>query len=175
MTNEKLNELLLPLVSDLGLEFVGLEFSPGHGGSRLRVFIDAPGQAVTIDDCERVSREISALLDVNDPIQGRYTLEVSSPGIDRPLFTIEHFRRFIGSEVKLNTSLPIDGRQRFQGEIRGVDGDRVQLIQDGREVAINHTNVVKARLVPDYVALGIAPAPRKKQESGSRKRAPKHK
>ena len=105
MTNEKLNELLLPLVSDLGLEFVGLEFSPGHGGSRLRVFIDAPGQAVTIDDCERVSREISALLDVNDPIQGRYTLEVSSPGIDRPLFTIEHFRRFIGSEVKAGAGL----------------------------------------------------------------------
>ena len=156
MTNEKLNELLLPLVSDLGLEFVGLEFSPGHGGSRLRVFIDAPGQAVTIDDCERVSREISALLDVNDEMRVMQD-------------------EIIGCEVKLNTSLPIDGRQRFQGEIRGVDGDRVQLIQDGREVAINHTNVVKARLVPDYVALGIAPAPRKKQESGSRKRAPKHK
>ena len=91
------------------------------------------------------------------------------------MFTIGHFRRFIGSEVKLNVSLPIDGRQRFQGVIHGVDGDRVQLMQDGREVAINHANVVKARLVPDYVALGIAPAPRKKQESGSRKRAPKHK
>src|SRR5690606_23826439 len=95
VTNEKLNELLQPLVSDLGLEFVGIEFSPSRGSSLLRVFIDARERPVTIEDCERVSREISAQMDVNDPIEGRYTLEVSSPGIDRPLFTLEHFQRFI--------------------------------------------------------------------------------
>ncbi len=175
MTNEKLNELLAPLVTDLGLEFVGIEFSPSRSSSLLRVFIDAPERLVTIEDCERVSREISALMDVNDPIEGHYTLEVSSPGIDRPLFTIEHFTRFIGSEAKVNVALPIDGRQRFNGLIKGVDGDRIHLDQDGKDVHITHANVVKARLVPDYAALGIDAAPRKKDEAGSRKRGPKNK
>lgn len=175
MTNEKLNELLTPLVTDLGLEFVGIEYSPSRGSSMLRVFIDAPERPVTIEDCERVSREISALMDVNDPIEGHYTLEVSSPGIDRPLFTIEHFTHFIGSRAKVNVALPIDGRQRFSGEIKAVDGDRIHLDQDGKEVQITHANVVKARLVPDYAALGIDAAPRKNENTGSRKRAPKHK
>jgi len=175
VTNDKLNELLQPLVTDLGLEFVGIEFSPSRGSSLLRVYIDAPGRPVAIEDCERVSREISALMDVNDPIEGRYTLEVSSPGIDRPLFTLEHFMRVIGSTVKLSVALPIDGRQRFQGEVRGVEEDRIHLDQDGKDVVINHANVVKAKLVPDYAALGISAAPKKNEDAGSRKRAPKHK
>ncbi|MEO7014323.1 MAG: ribosome maturation factor RimP [Dokdonella sp.] len=175
MTNEKLNELLTPLVTDLGLEFVGIEFSPSRGSSLLRVFIDAPERPVTVEDCERVSREISALMDVNDPIEGRYTLEVSSPGIDRPLFTIEHFVRFIGSEVKLSVALAIDGRQRFQGLIKAVEGDRIQLDQDGKDVQIAHANIVKAKLVPDYAALGYSAAPKKDENTGSRKRGPKHK
>lgn len=175
VTNEKLNELLTPLVTDLGLEFVGIEFSPSRGSSLLRVFIDAPERPVTIDDCERVSREISALMDVNDPIEGHYTLEVSSPGIDRPLFTVEHFTRFIGSEAKLNVALPIDGRHRFQGLIKGVEGDRIHLDQDGKDVHIAHANIVKAKLVPDYVALGFGAAPKKNEHPGARKRAPKHK
>ena len=91
MREEELNALLAPPIADLGLELVGIEFSPGHGGSLLRVYVDAPGRPVTIDDCERASREISALLDVNDPVAGRYTLEVSSPGLDRPLFTPAQF------------------------------------------------------------------------------------
>ncbi|MGB0133406.1 ribosome maturation factor RimP [Dokdonella sp.] len=175
MTNEKLNELLNPLVSDLGLEFVGIEFSPSRGSSLLRVYIDAPGRPVAIEDCERVSREISALMDVNDPIEGRYTLEVSSPGIDRPLFTLEHFVRFVGCTVKLNVALPVDGRHRFQGEVLSVEDDRIHLDQDGKEVVISHANVVKAKLIPDYEALGISAAPKKKADTGSRKRDPKHK
>ncbi len=185
MTNEKLNELLTPLVTDLGLEFVGVEFSPSRGTSLLRVFIDAPERLVTIEDCERVSREISALMDVNDPIEGRYTLEVSSPGIDRPLFTVEHFMRFIGSEAKINVALPIGGRHRFHGLIKGVEGDRIQLEQDDKEVLIAHANIVKAKLVPDYAALGYDAAtkksapkkavPKKNEDTGTRKRGPKHK
>src|SRR5690606_16217370 len=175
VTNEKLNELLQPLVSDLGLEFVGIEFSPSRGSSLLRVFIDARERPVTIEDCERVSREISSQMDVNDPIEGRYTLEVSSPGIDRPLFTLEHFQRFIGSTAKVNVGLPLDGRHRFQGRIVGVDGDRIVLDQDGSEVAISHVNVVKARLVPDYVALGIGATRARNQDTGPRKRGSKHK
>ena len=158
MTNEELSELLAPAIADLGLELVGIEFSPNSGSSLLRVYIDEPERGVNIDDCERASREISALLDVNDPVAGRYTLEVSSPGLERPLFTPEHFTRFMGEIVKLNLSLPIDGRRRFQGAIRAVEGDRITLDQDGTDVTIVHANVVRARLVPDYAALGIVNA-----------------
>lgn len=155
--NTGLNELLAPTIADLGLELVGVEFSPNAGGSLLRVYIDEPERGVTIEDCERASREISALLDVNDPVAGRYTLEVSSPGLERPLFTLEHFARFVGESAKINVNLPLDGRRRFQGRIVAVEGDRIVIDQDGTPVAIAHANVAKARLVPDYAALGLAP------------------
>jgi ribosome maturation factor RimP len=158
MTNEELSELLAPAIADLGLELVGIEFSPNSGGSLLRVYIDEPERGITIDDCERASREISALLDVNDPVAGRYTLEVSSPGLERPLFTLEHFMRFIGETVKVNLNLPLDGRRRFQGAIAAVEGDRITLDQDGTPVTVVHANIGRARLVPDYAALGIVPA-----------------
>ena len=148
MTDEQLNALLAPAIGDLGLELVGIEFSPGHGGSLLRVYVDAPGRPVTIDDCERASREISALLDVNDPVSGRYTLEVSSPGLDRPLFTPAQFERFVGEAVKINVNLPLEGRRRFHGTIREVDGDRIVIEQDGTPVTIAHANIAKARIAP---------------------------
>jgi ribosome maturation factor RimP len=158
MTNEELSQLLEPAIADLGLELVGIEFSPNAGGSLLRVYIDESVRGVTIDDCERASREISALLDVNDPVAGRYTLEVSSPGLERPLFTQAHFERYAGEQVKVSVNLPIDGRRRFQGRIAAVDGDRVTIEQDGKPVEIAHANIAKARLVPDYAALGMQPA-----------------
>ncbi len=154
----ELNELLAPAIADLGLELVGIEFSTSAGGSLLRVYIDEPERGITIDDCERASREISALLDVNDPVAGRYTLEVSSPGLERPLFTLEHFARFLGEQAKITVNLPLDGRRRFQGAIRSVDGERITIDQDGTPVEIAHANIAKARLVPDYAALGLAPA-----------------
>jgi ribosome maturation factor RimP len=169
MKDEELNALLAPLISDLGLELVGIEFSPGHGGSLLRVYVDAPGRPVTIEDCERASREISALLDVNDPVAGRYTLEVSSPGLDRPLFTPEHFTRFIGAAVKINVNLPLDGRRRFHGTIKEIAGDRIVIEQDGAAIAIAHANIAKARLAPDYAALGLAAA-RREYEQGAPKK-----
>lgn len=158
MTNEELSQLLEPAIADLGLELVGIEFSPNSGSSLLRVYIDEPERGITIDDCERASREISALLDVNDPVAGRYTLEVSSPGLERPLFTPAHFERFTGEQVRINVNLPIDGRRRFQGRIDAVDAERVTIEQDGTPVQIAHANIAKARLVPDYAALGLAPA-----------------
>lgn len=158
MTNEELSQLLEPAIADLGLELVGIEFSPNSGSSLLRVYIDEAERGITIDDCERASREISALLDVNDPVAGRYTLEVSSPGLERPLFTPAHFERFAGEQVKISVNLPIDGRRRFQGRIEAVDADRVTIEQDGKPVEIAHANIAKARLVPDYAALGLAPA-----------------
>jgi ribosome maturation factor RimP len=173
MKEEELNALLAPLLRDLGLELVGIEFSPGRGGSLLRVYVDVEGRPVTIDDCERASREISALLDVNDPVAGRYTLEVSSPGLDRPLFTPEQFARFVGEAVKINVNLPIEGRRRFHGTIRGIEGDRITIEQDGEPVTIVHANVAKARLAPDYAALGLAAAQREYEEGRTKKRGRK--
>jgi len=158
MSSTQLQQLIAPLIADLGLELVGIEFATGAGGGLLRVYIDEPERGVGIEDCERASREISALLDINDPIAGRYTLEVSSPGLERPLFTPEHFRHFTGEQVKITVNLPLDGRRRFQGAIVEVDDERVTIDQDGKPVSIAHANIAKARLVPDYVALGLAPA-----------------
>ena len=156
MRNEELTELLAPVIADLGLECLGVEFSPSHGNSLVRVYIDAANRPVTVDDCEIVSREVSATLDVNDPIQGRYTLEVSSPGLDRPLYTPAQFARFVGETAKVEVSLPIDGRRRFQGPIRAVEEATIVLEQDGAPVRIAHGNVHKAKLVPQ-----LAPAPGK--------------
>jgi ribosome maturation factor RimP len=154
MRNQELTDLLAPVIADLGLECLGVEYSPSHGNSLVRVYIDAAERPVTVDDCEAVSRQVSATLDVNDPIQGRYTLEVSSPGLDRPLYAPEHFARFVGQTAKLEVNLPIDGRRRFKGPIRAVEGQTVVLDQDGSEVRIAHANIHKAKLVPDFGETG---------------------
>ena len=150
MFNAELTNLLMPVVTDLGLECLGVEYSPSHGNSLVRVYIDAPQRAVTVDDCEAVSRQVSAMLDVNDPITGRYTLEVSSPGLDRPLYTPQQFARFIGQSAKIEVNLAIAGRRRFQGPILAVEGEEVVLEQDGVPVRITHANIHKAKLVPQY-------------------------
>ena len=164
MRNEELTELLAPVVADLGLECLGVEYSPSHGNSLVRIYIDAADRPVTVDDCEAVSRQVSATLDVNDPIQGRYTLEVSSPGLDRPLYTPEQFARFVGQQAKVEVNLPIDGRRRFQGPIRGVEDATIVLEQDGRPVRIAQANIHKAKLVPQF-----APPP----DKGNKGRKPK--
>ena len=162
MRNTELTQLLAPVVADMGLECLGVEYSPSHGNSLVRVYIDAPDRPVTVDDCEAVSRQISATLDVNDPVQGRYTLEVSSPGLDRPLFTPEQFARFIGQEAKLEVNLPIEGRRRFNGPIRAVEGTTILLEQDGTPVRIAHDNIHKAKLVPDFGEPAAKPGKGKK-------------
>ena len=150
MRNEELTQLLAPVIADLGLQCVGVEYSPSHGNSLVRVYIEAADRPVTVDDCEVVSRQVSASLDVHDPIEGRYTLEVSSPGLDRPLYTPEQFARFIGQTAKLEVNLPIEGRRRFQGPIRAVEGATILMEQDGVAVRIAHDNIHKAKLVPDF-------------------------
>lgn len=142
--------MLSTVASELGFECIGVEYSPGRGSALVRVYIDVPDRAVTIDDCEKASRQFSAMLDAEDPIAGHYTLEVSSPGIDRPLFALDHFKRYVGHVVKLETALPIAGRRRFQGPIREVHGSSIRLEQDGKLIDIGHENVQKARLVPDF-------------------------
>ena len=149
MSVQKLNELLQPLVEDLGYEFVGLEYNSNPKHSVLRVYIDHEN-GVGIDDCERVSREAAALLDVKDPIRSHYDLEVSSPGLDRPLFTPAHYRQFAGCKAQVNLFAPQDGRRKFSGPILGADESSVRIDQDGSEVTLDFSNITKAKLVPDY-------------------------
>jgi ribosome maturation factor RimP len=165
----ELQALLEPTVSGLGLELLGIEFSPAAGNALLRLYIDAPGRLVGIEDCEAVSREVSANLDVNDPIASQYTLEVSSPGIDRPLFSLAHFAKQIGEQVKISLSLPQDGRRRLQGRILSVDDAAIVLDVDGRQFKVAQGNIDKARLVPDLVAMGLVAEPK----GGRRKATPK--
>ena len=166
MRNEELTQLLAPVIADLGLECLGVEYSPSHGNSLVRVYIDAQNRPVTVDDCEAVSRQVSATLDVNDPVEGRYTLEVSSPGLDRPLYAPEHFARFAGQTAKVEVNLAIDGRRRFQGPIRAVEGSTIVLDQDGVAVRIAHDNIHKAKLVPDFGEGSGQKGPKQKGKKG---------
>ena len=170
--------LLAPTVASLQLELLGVEFVASGSHALLRLYIDVEGRPVTIDDCELVSREVSGVLDVHDPITSRYELEVSSPGIDRPLFTPEQFARHLGEEAKLSLQIPVEGRRRIQGRIGRVEGESIVLRVGEAEVAIAHPNIEKARLVPDWAALGFAPSPKpgagKKKTGKSAKKKSNH-
>jgi len=157
--------LLAPTVVSLGLELLGVEYLPAPGGSTLRLYIDVPlaeqpERIINVDDCERVSREVSAQLDVEDPISGNYTLEVSSPGVDRPLFNLEQFSRHQGESAKVTLKLPQDNRRRLQGRIEATDeaAGTITFIVDKTEVVVSADNIDKARIMPDWVALGLAPS-----------------
>ncbi len=150
---EALIRLLEPEVAALGCELVELEFHPHRGGGLLRLYIDRPdGTAggVTVEDCEAVSRRVSATLDVADPIAGEYTLEVSSPGLDRPLRTRAHFERFTGGRVKVESLVPRAGRRRWTGRLLAVGDAGVTLEVDGQQVALALNEIKTARLVPDF-------------------------
>ncbi|MEX0899814.1 MAG: ribosome maturation factor RimP [Gammaproteobacteria bacterium] len=145
---DKLIALLEPELGTIGYELVELEYKPrGHNGL-LRLYIDA-ADGIGLDDCAKVSRRVSALLDVEDPIPGAYELEVSSPGLNRPLRTIEHYRRFAGEKVKVQTVRPIEGQRRFKGVLRAVEGTTLQLEVDGEERVIPLDLVERASLAPD--------------------------
>lgn len=146
--NDKLQGLLEPVVEATGFELVHLEFVTG-GQSVLRLYIDAPG-GIEVEDCEQVSREVSAVLDVEDPLPGNYHLEVTSPGLDRPLTKPAHFERFAGEEVRVWLREPLDGRKKFKGVLRAHDqGTLHLLVEDGElEVALDEIELV--RLVPRY-------------------------
>ena len=156
----KLSTRFAPIVAGLGLRCEGVEWSPSGAGGVLRVYIEANGREVGVDDCEIVSRALSALLDVEDPVPGHYTLEVSSPGLERPLFTAAQFARFVGDEARVTLKLPLAGRRRLRGRILAVDGERITVAADGVTHAFLNDDVEHARLVPDWVALGHAPQPK---------------
>lgn len=146
---DRIRSLIEPLVADLGYEFVGVEYLPNPKNRLVRVYVDRPECGVTLDDCAEVSREISALMDVEDPVSGQYTLEVSSPGIERPLFTPEHFRRFAGQRAVVHLDVPRDGRRKFTGDILDADETQVSLAVDGQQVQIPVASIRRANLKPD--------------------------
>ena len=148
---DRLQALLEPLVQTMGYELVLLEFSPHKGSAMVRLFIDAPG-GITLGDCEKVSREVEGVLDVEDPIPQNYRLEVSSPGLDRPLVKPAHFERFAGSQVKVQLVAPkAGGRRKFAGVLKGLkDGLVVLETVDAGTVELKLDEIERARLVPDY-------------------------
>lgn len=145
----ELRKLLEPAVTALGFELVGVEFLHGNQ-ALLRVYIDHP-DGIGVDDCSAVSHQVSGILDVEDPIQGQYALEVSSPGLDRPLFRAGDFERFAGRDVRLRLLAPVAGRRKFTGVLAGLrDGRVVVQMNDDEELVVDLEEIDQARLVPDY-------------------------
>jgi ribosome maturation factor RimP len=150
LAHPELTALLQATVEPMGYELVGVQLvQPGAGAAVLRVFIDHV-DGITLDDCETVSRQVSGLLDVEDPIPGHYDLEVSSPGLDRPLFTGEQLKRFTGQRARVRLDAKLDGRRHFVGTLRGVDAGRLTIEVDGEVFALPLEMIDSARLVPEF-------------------------
>jgi ribosome maturation factor RimP len=145
--NTVLYELLEPVVGAMGYELLGIEQLARGRDTLLRLYIDSE-TGIRLEDCVRVSDQVAGVLDVNDPIKGSYHLEVSSPGFDRPLFTLDHFRRFTGQVVRLNLHDKVAGRRKITGEITSVSDDGVEISMEGVVYQIAAENIDKARLVP---------------------------
>ncbi len=143
----QLRALLEPTVEAMGFELVHVELAGSGPGAVLRVYMDSPG-GVTVDDCARVSEQLSAVLDVEDWIPGPYTLEVSSPGLDRPLVKREDFRRFAGRMVKVRLREPLAGQRNFTGCLVGMTDDCVVLEVGGGRLDLAFDGIERARLVP---------------------------
>jgi ribosome maturation factor RimP len=145
---ERLIVLIEPLLGRLGYELVELEYVAGRNNALVRLFIDRP-EGISVDDCERVSREVAALLDVEDPIPTAYTLEVSSPGFDRVLRTPAHFARFVGERVFVELRAPRSGRRRYTGTLEAVNDSGITVEVDKQKVEVPFGEIGKARLAPE--------------------------
>jgi ribosome maturation factor RimP len=146
----KVTDLVESVVSPMGYELVGVEYIPQGKHSVLRVFIDSE-QGIVLEDCEQVSRQLSSVLDVEDPIKGQYLLEISSPGLDRPLFKLADYQRFNGQQVKLRLHEMQEGRRKLKGRLEKVDGDEITLsLEDGEQMTVHFDNIEKANLVPEF-------------------------
>lgn len=146
MRREEVAELLQPTIEGLGYELSDLEVRLGGKSGVVRVFIDSPG-GIGLEDCEKVSLAVSALLDVEDPIPGHYDLEVSSPGLNRKLTKIEHFQRFTGETVKVELRFPLEGRKRFRGRLAAVEDEDIVVDVDGESYRLPMASIDTARLV----------------------------
>ena len=147
MSKDELLKLLEPSGEQLGFELADLELKTGGRDGLLRIFIDK-AEGIGIEDCEAVSRQVSAILDVEDPLPGNYTLEVSSPGLDRTLTKPDHFRRFMGQAVKVKLRFPLAGRRNFRGALAAADEDKIEVEVDGELHSLPLATIESARLVP---------------------------
>lgn len=146
---ELLESLIAPVAESLGCEFWGLDYITRPNSSLLRIYIDKE-EGIGVKDCESVSRQVSAVMDVEDPIAGNYTLEVSSPGMDRPLFKLEHFVAYAGQNIKLKLRTAFEGRRNFSGLLKGVEEDEIVLQVDQEEYLLPYELIDKANVVPTY-------------------------
>lgn len=146
---ERLTEMFEPVASALGCELWGVEYMTQGRRALLRVYIDKEG-GIGVDDCERVSRQVSSVLDVEDPIQSEYTLEVSSPGMDRPLFKLEQYESSVGEVLAVRLRLPFEGRRKFTGLLKGVENEEIVLEVDNEEYVLPYESIDKANIVPQF-------------------------
>ena len=151
MRSDRVNEVVEPVVEAMGYELILLEFVPQGRSAVLRLFIDCE-DGITLEDCRKVSREVSAVMDVEDPIKTAYQLEVSSPGLDRPLTKRRHFDRFAGDKARIQLVAPLAGgtQKKFVGRIAGTTDDGVKLDTENGTVELAFAAIERARLVPDY-------------------------
>ena len=144
---QQLTELLEPTVEALGFELWGIEYVASGKHTLLRLYIDAE-QGITVDNCAAVSEQVSAVMDVEDPISSEYTLEVSSPGMDRLLFKLSQYPAYVGEWVELRLRSPFEGRRKFRGVLKGIEGDEVVIHVDDHEYLLPHSAIEKARVQP---------------------------
>lgn len=147
MSKEAIVAIVEPAVEQLGYELSDVEVKLGGKDGLLRLFIDRP-EGITLEDCELVSRQISAMLDVEDPLPGHYFLEVSSPGLDRALTKPAHFQRFMGEDVRVKLRFPLHGRRNFRGALRAADEEKIEVEVDGESHSLPLATIESARLVP---------------------------
>ncbi|WP_423187275.1 ribosome maturation factor RimP [Alishewanella sp. d11] len=146
---QQLTELLTPTVEAAGYQLWGIELIRAGRHTTLRIFIDK-AEGIMVEDCALVSREVSALLDVEDPIPNEYTLEVSSPGMDRPLFTEAQFTQYVGHKIEVKLTVPQEGRRKFKGLLTSFDGDTLVIEVDGKPCSLLFDNIDKANVVPVF-------------------------
>ena len=147
MSRDALVKLLEPAIERLGYELVDIELKLGGRDGMLRVYLDK-ADGIDIEDCETVSHQVSAILDVEDPLSGHYTLEVSSPGLDRTLTKPAHFERFMGEDVRVKLRFPLEGRRNFKGALKSADEKQIEIEVDGQSHSLPLTTIESARLVP---------------------------
>ncbi|HHF5724279.1 ribosome maturation factor RimP [Haemophilus influenzae] len=146
---QNLQEMLQDAVEDLGCELWGIEYQRVGRFMTVRLFIDKD-DGVTVDDCADISRQVSAILDVEDPIADKYNLEVSSPGLDRPLFTLLQFERYIGQDIAVHLRIPVMERRKWQGKLERIEKDMITLIVDDQEQILVFGNIQKANVVAKF-------------------------
>lgn len=147
--DDRLKVMIEPIVAGLGCELWGIELLAQGNQPTLKIYIDSPS-GIGVEDCARVSRQVSSLLDVEEPLKGKYLLEVSSPGMDRNLYTLEQFREYLGANVKIRLRSPFEGRRNFSGQVCGVEDGDVVLRVDDNEYLLPFDAIDRASIIPDF-------------------------